>query len=150
MMYIPINKCGCTSLHHAFNEEKYETKWEFRHRAIWSDWPKVVMVRDPRERLESYYRMRNPTEEFAPWALWMMLHRLTNPHMAPQYWHVSEDDKLLPNLEFIYWDFPKFQERFGLKSIPHMHKGKPRKIEWTHTARQTLEDKYSEDYKYIH
>lgn len=108
---------------------------------------RVVMWRNPYERLESAYQMRADNgieEKFCEWVVdsckQIIAGNVRDPHLRPQIDFCDNPMYLLR------WDFDGFKRLFRLKKIEHENEsGTIYDMEWTSEARSAFRQAYRHD-----
>lgn len=124
-------------------------------RAIQERWPdavpvgehiegeRVVMWRNPKDRIESAYKMRRDQgieEDFSRWVVDVCTNQGLDPHLKPQLEYCQNP------LYVFRWDFDGFRRLFKLRRIEHENEsGTDVLMDWTDEATQAFRDRYKHD-----
>lgn len=137
-IFVPILKNASRVLTQAIMD-----KWP-DSTTVGPDYPgnRVVMWRDPKDRIESTYcfmRDQGMDVPFARWVYEVCMEGLRDPHLKPQASFCDNPQ------EIFKWDFEGFAKFFKLKKLPQENESGTYPTEWDLRAEQAFYSAYRLD-----
>jgi hypothetical protein len=141
LIFVPILKNASRTLSEALTK-----RWPDAQ-TVGPDFParRVVMWRDPYDRVESLYRMRieqGVTEDFNEWILDVCRDNVPqDPHMQPQ------NSYCINPFQLFRWDFDGFAKLFKLKErhLTRVGETEPFRVDWRQRALDAFNHRYAAD-----
>jgi hypothetical protein len=164
--YVPIYKNGTSAISVALGQARLAKEIYNSQRIHEAPGPRVVMFRNPVDRIESAYRFFYVREKtplallhpaktpFDQWVEWIcgQLDEDRNKHVCTQVAlaTVGMTPGRLPAI-IVRWDFAEFAQEFGLSTIkPENQSEADIPTVWSDRARQAHAEAFTEDFKVWH